>query len=97
VLAHARDGVKSAERAGVAGSWILVEQFSDEKRVQRIELGVAGSKLTGHGGPSKLDGTITHSVFTFKRMSADGQTIVATYTGRLENELLVGQGMLATD
>jgi amidase len=75
----------------ITGTWILIEQFRDENRAHRISLQVAGKKITGHSGSSKIEGTITDSVITMKWLTADGR-VEATYTGRAQDGSLKGEG-----
>lgn len=82
---------RPAKDADIAGKWILIEQFKDETHAHRMSLEVAGNKITGLSGPSKIEGDITESVFTLKWLTADGR-VDATYTGKAQDGLLKGEG-----
>lgn len=44
-----------AKDADIAGEWILIEQFKDETHAHRMSLEVAGNKITGRSGSSKIN------------------------------------------
>jgi amidase len=81
----------SAKSNDISGVWILIEQFRDENRAHRISLQVAGNKITGNSGSSKIEGTIADSVITMKWLTTDGR-VEATYTGRAQDGSLKGEG-----
>ena len=62
LIASALGQGSSAKGADIAGAWILIEQFKDETHAHRMSLEVAGNKITGHSGPSKIEGDITQSL-----------------------------------
>ncbi len=93
VTASAQERGTAEKRDNISGSWILVEHFSDETHHHRMTLEVTGNKVTGQSGPSKLEGTIENSVLTFKWLSPDGQRVEATYTGKMQDGGLAGEGV----
>jgi len=81
-----------AKDTDIAGEWILIEQFKDETHAHRMNLQVDGNKITGRSGSSKIDGDLTNSVLTLKWLASDGR-VDATYTGRVQDGLLKGDGV----
>jgi acetamidase/formamidase len=69
----------------------LIEHFKDETHAHRMTLEVAGNKITGRSGPSKLTGQIDGSAITLKWLNDDGTT-QATYNGVIEDGALKGEG-----
>ena len=82
-----------AKDGDIAGAWILIEQFKDETHAHRMSLEVAGNKITGRSGSSKIEGDITESVITLKWLTPDGGRVDATYTGKAQARLLKGEGV----
>ena len=82
-----------AKHGDIAGAWILIEQFKDETHAHRMSLEVAGNKITGRSGSSKIEGDITESVITLKWLTPDGGRVDATYTGKSQGGLLKGEGI----
>jgi amidase len=94
LTASAQDRGAAGKKDDISGPWILLERFPDETRVRRMNLEVAGDKITGKVGNSKLDVTNADSVLTLKWLSQDGQKVEATYTGRVQNGGLSGEGTI---
>lgn len=80
--------VKSVE---IAGNWILIEQFKDETHAHRMSLELAGNKITGHSGASRIEGEIIDSVISLKWLTQDGR-VDATFKGRIQDKQLKGDG-----
>ena len=80
-----------AKGADISGAWILIEVFPDETHTHRMSLQVAGDKITGQSGPSKIEGTIANAVITLKWLTPDGR-VDATYTGKAQGGALKGEG-----
>jgi hypothetical protein len=80
-----------AKNDDISGAWILIEQFPDETHAHRMNLQVAGDKITGQSGSSKIDGTIADAVITLKWLTPDGR-VDATYTGKAQAGALKGDG-----
>ncbi|MEK6321099.1 MAG: acetamidase/formamidase family protein [Acidobacteriota bacterium] len=76
----------------ISGAWILIEQFRDETHAHRMSLEVAGNKVTGRSGTTRIDGEIADNGITMKWLSADGLRVDATYTGKLQEGVLIGDG-----
>ncbi|MCI0387396.1 MAG: acetamidase/formamidase family protein [Acidobacteria bacterium] len=93
MTASAQDRSSAGKRDDLSGSWILIEQFRDETHHHRMNLEVTGDKITGQSGSSKIEGTIANSVLTLKWLSPDGQRVEATYTGKMQNGVLEGDGV----
>jgi acetamidase/formamidase len=94
VTASAQDRGATGKKDDISGQWLLIEQFRDETHVHRISFEVTGNKITGKAGSSKLDGTIENAVINFKWMSQDGQRVEASYSGKMLNESLSGDGTM---
>jgi amidase len=76
----------------LSGDWILTEQFPDETHTHRMNLAVAGDKITGTSAGSKLEGSISGAEFTLNWFGDSGQPIGANYKGRAQGGTLQGEG-----
>lgn len=85
--------VSGARDSDISGAWILIEQFRDETHAHRMHLEAAGNKITGRSGSSRIEGEIADNVITMKWLSPDAQRVDATYTGKLQEGVLRGDGV----
>src|SRR5215471_4377040 len=81
----------AAKKDDISGDWILTELFPGETHTHRMSLQLAGEKISGQSGGSKIEGVIEASGFTLKWLTNDGR-IDATYTGKSQDGTLKGEG-----
>jgi len=81
----------AAKKDDISGDWILTELFPGETHTHRMSLQLAGEKISGQSGGSKIEGVIEASGFTLKWLTNDGR-IDATYTGKTQDGTLKGEG-----
>jgi acetamidase/formamidase len=91
MIAFAQAQGTAAKKESISGAWILNEQFPDETHAHRMTLEVNGDKIMGQSGPSKIEGAIEGEVITLKWLTPDGR-VDATYTGRVQGDMLKGEG-----
>jgi acetamidase/formamidase len=89
ISAHTRGN--AAKKDDISGDWILTELFPGETHTHRMSLQLAGEKITGQSGGSKIEGMAEASGFTLKWLTPDGR-VDATYTGKLLEGSLKGEG-----
>jgi amidase len=76
--------------ADVSGVWRLnLVRFGEEFAPARLELKLAGNKVTGTLNELKVEGTASSSTLTFKATRPDGQEF-GTLEGKLDGDTLTG-------
>jgi acetamidase/formamidase len=77
----------------ISGPWIVVEKSFDTTWVNRAVMQVTGNKIVAQIMGASLEGTFENSVLIIKWPSPDEKQVIASYTGRMQNGSLVGEGV----